>query len=216
MANSTIFDDQQPEEDPGSVTPETPNPETPSSPEGSNRNFLIIAIVLGGIVLLSLICMAVYAFFVLPGQKSRAQATLDANSASITETAMIDAQTQVASLFTSTPAPSDTPVPLPTETLVVVFASESPTVAPSVDPLTATVQALQTQLAVSQATAGNKSKSDATGTPAATKVTTPGTPGTKQLAKTGFADEVGLPGMLIAAIIVIAIMLLARRLRQAH
>jgi hypothetical protein len=32
--------------------------------------------------------------------------------------------------------------------------------------------------------------------------------------KTGFADEVGLPGLFILSIILIAVILLARRLRQ--
>ncbi len=46
---------------------------------------------------------------------------------------------------------------------------------------------------------------------------TPGTPNpnaTSQLAKTGFADEVGLPGLFILSLILVAVILLARRLRQ--
>lgn len=202
MADTFNFNDEQPQPEPGNETPETPAPE---GSEGNNRNFLIAAIVLGGIVLLSLICMAVYALLILPGQKARSQATSAANAAAVTATAMVEAQTQLALSFTATPVPTDTPVPLPTETLVVAFSSPSPSAAPSVDPVTATVEALQTQLAFSQATAA--------GTLAKT-TGTPGTPGTQQLAKTGFADEVGLPGMFIAAILVIAIIMLARRLRQ--
>lgn len=202
MADTFAFNDEPPQPEPGNEGPESP---TPESPEGNNRNFLIIAIVLGGIVLLSLVCMAAYALWILPRQRAGAQATSAANAAAGTATSMIEAQTQLAASFTATPAPSDTPVPLPTETLVVAFSSPSPSAAPSVDPVTATVQALQTQLAFSQATSGTQIKT--TGTP--------GTPGTQTLARTGFADEVGLPGLFIAAILLIAIILLARRLRQA-
>jgi hypothetical protein len=82
---------------------------------------------------------------------------------------------------------------------------------------------LQTQLAVAQAsitaqavTSGTPEKSAKTATPG--KSGTPGTPGavgTSQLARTGFADEVGLPGLFILSIILVAVILLARHLRQA-
>jgi hypothetical protein len=117
-------------------------------------------------------------------------------------------------------------------------------VAPTSDPATATVEALQTQLAVSQSTATAQMEATAgAGTPgsaaalraggtagAGTPGGTPGTPGTpaataiggtpaasatSQLAKTGFADEVGLPGLFILSILLVAVILLARRLRQA-
>ncbi|HEY3311621.1 MAG TPA: hypothetical protein VGK00_08285 [Anaerolineales bacterium] len=213
MANSFVFDDDQPQQDDGAPAPDSPNPDQPEGSEGNNRNFLLAAIVLGGIVLLSLICMAAYAFFVLPGQRASGKATSEANAAAMTNTAVVDEQTRVAALFTPTAAPTETPIPLPTETLVVVFASPTAIVGPTTDPVTATVEALQTQLAVSQATAATTTKSNAA---AGTKVAgTPGTPGTQTLARTGFADEVGLPGMFMAAIVLVAVIMLARRLRQA-
>lgn len=216
MANTFVFDDDQPQPEEGTPAPESQGPEQPEGSEGNNRNFLIAAIVLGGIVLLSLVCMAVYALLIMPGQRASSQATSDANAAAMTSTAVVNEQTQVAAMFTPTAAPTETPVPLPTETLVVVFASPTASAGPTTDPATATVEALQTQLANSQstATATTSSKAGAAGTASAT-VGKPRAAGTQQLARTGFADEVGLPGMFVAAILLVAVIMLARRLRQA-
>lgn len=208
MANTFVFDDEeQPEPDAG-PGPESSDPGKPEGGEGSNRNFLIAAIVLGGIVLLSLVCMAVYALLIMPGQKASAQATSSANAVASTEMAFMQFQTQEASLFTPTLPPSETPVPEPTETLVVVFASATASVVPTLDPATATLEAMLTQVA-------ENAKTTATGTPGAI-TGTPGTavPGKDKLAKTGIADELGLPGLFIAFMLVIAVILLARRLRQ--
>ena len=208
MANTFIFDDDQPQADAGTSDPESPSPEKGDGGEGNNRTFLIAAVVLGGIVLLSLVCMAVYALLIMPGQKASAQATSSANAAANTQVALVQMQTQEAALFTPTSPPTETPIPEPSETLVVVFARPTAAASPTADPATATVAALQTQLAVSQATAA-VTTSVTTGTPG-----TPGTPGVNQLARTGFADEVGLPGLFIAAILLVVVIMLARRLRQ--
>lgn len=206
MANTFIFNDDQPESGGEISSPESSPPGAPEGGQNNNRTFLIVAIILGGIVLLSLVCMAVYAFMIMPGQKSRAQATSQANAAANTQVAFMQMETQEAALFTATPPPAVEPSAMPTETLVVVFASATPMPVPTEDPATATVEALQTKLAfVSQATVTAQK-----GTPG-----TPGTPVTQTLAETGFADEVGLPGLLFASIFVIAIIILTRRLRQA-
>ena len=209
MANTFIFDDDQPQSDPGSSGPDQSDPEQPEGGEGNNRTFLIIAVVLGGIVLLSFVCMAIYVLTIMPGQRATAQATSDANATANVQAALVQQMTQEAALFTQTPLPSETPIPEPTETPVVVFPSATPSVLPTIDPATATAAVLQTQLAVANANA------NVTGTQSAATTGTPGTPGKQQLAHTGFADEVGLPGLLIAAIILIAVIMLARRLRQA-
>ncbi len=205
MANTFIFDDdEKPEPDAG--VPDSASSE-PEKSEGSNRNFLIAAIVLGGIVLLSLVCMAVYALMIMPGQKASAQATSSANAAASTEMAQMQLLTQEAAMFTATLPPSETPVPEPSETLVVVFASATPSAIPTIDPATATLEAMQTQLAATGPTV--------TTTPATAKTATTGTPGKAgQLAKTGLGDELGLPGLFFAALLVIAVILMARRLRQ--
>lgn len=228
MANTFVFDDDEPQ----SPDPETPAP--PASPEpgasaggsgGNNRNFLIAAGVLGLIVLLTAVCMAVYALYFLPLKNASARATSDANAAASTEMAANDLLTQQAAAVTATLPPSDTPAPTATETLVVMFASATPSEA-ALDPGTATVQALQTQLAISQQLATGTAAALATaGTPAASRTPikavttlksgTPGTPGA-QLAHTGAGDEYGLPYLFFAAILVVVVILLARRLRQSH
>jgi hypothetical protein len=225
MANTFIFDDEEPQPDTGAPAPDSGEPEEPEGgEEGNNRTFLIAAIILGGIVLLSLICMAVLAIFWLPSQNAARATEQAANIAASTESAFVSQQTQIAASFTATLPPTEPATLAPTETPVVVFATSTPSPAASSDPATATVQALQTQLAAAQVGASQTAEALTTGTPKkAGKTTgtpgksgTPGTPGaTSQLAKTGFADEVGLPGMFILAIILVAVILLARRLRQA-
>jgi hypothetical protein len=233
MANTFIFDDDEPQPDSGAPLPESDEPEQPEAGEGNNRTFLIAAIVLGGFVLLSLICMAVLAVWWLPNQKAATLNAQGTNAAALTGTA-IDQQTQeAAALATATLPPTEAVTLTPTETPVVVFATSTPSVAASLDPATATVLALQTQLALAQGdatqtagalAAGTSGKgTPGKGTPAKVTSTpkklvgagTPGTPGTNQVPKTGFADEVGLPGLFIISIILVAIILLARRLRQA-
>ena len=240
MANTFIFDDDEPQGDLGGTPapePTEPDSQEPEAGEGNNRTFLIAAIVLGGIVLLSLVCMAVYALLILPGQKANAKMTEDANAVAFTQTAIVNQLATDVALYTPTLPPSETPTLAPTETPVVVFATSTATIEPTSDPATATVQALQTQLAVSQSTATAQADGGATGgTPAraaaGTQVTTTGTPGTAvavaaagttgpgtptatgQLAKTGFADEVGLPGLFILSILLVAVILVARRMRQ--
>lgn len=225
MANTFVFDDDEPQQTGmGTPEPESTEPEEqPEGGEGNNRTFLIAAIILGGIVLLSLICMAVYALLILPGQRANAKMTEDANAVAYTQTASVDQLTAEAALFTPTLPPTEMATLAPTETPVVVFATDTPSLLPTSDPATATVQALQTQLAISQSTATAQMQATTSGTPKAAAALrgagtgTPGTPGaaaTNQLAKTGFADEVGLPGLFILSIILVAIILLARRLRQ--
>jgi hypothetical protein len=66
----------------------------------------------------------------------------------------------------------------------------------------ATVQALQTQMALAQGGANG------TATAVAAQATV--------LPESGFADEVGLPGMVGLAAVLIAVIFLARKLRTSH
>jgi hypothetical protein len=167
----------------------------PPPSESSNRSFLIVAGILGALLLLSLICVAAYAFLILPSSK-RAQAT--ANAAAIaraTEAALSMQQTEIAQAYTPTPTlvkATKTPLP-PTNTAVVVIATTS---VPTNDPRTATIAALMTQ---QQA--------------ALQKTVLPTT--TASLPKGGFADEFGIPGLVGLAVVLVAVIFLARRLRTA-
>ena len=50
---------------------DTQVPGSPPPEESDNRTFLIAAAILGGITLLSLICMAIYAIVVVPINRNR-------------------------------------------------------------------------------------------------------------------------------------------------
>jgi len=170
--------------------------ETPPE-EASNRTFLIAAGILGGIVLLSIACLAVYALVILPQQRAAQQGD---ESALATQNAQVNealTATQVAVSLSQTPQatetlfPTDTPVVAqPSATNTSVAAEAGATLTP--DPATATVAAGLTQVAAS------------TGTIIPTSTALP---------TSGFADEVGLPGLVIAAMVLVAVIFLARRLR---
>ena len=161
--------------------------------ESSNRTFLIAAGILGGIVLLSIACLAVYALVIRPRQIASQQTGED--SALATQNAQVNealTATGVAFDLSQTPqatetlAPTDTPVvaqPTATNTLEFTFTP---------DPATETVAAGLTQIA---------------GTTATVVITSTALP------TSGFADEVGLPGLVIAAMVLVAVIFLARRLR---
>ncbi len=157
--------------------------------ESGNRTFLIAAAVLGGLVLLSIACIAIYGLVILPRQaaaRQNQQATLVAQellvSQGLTGTAAADMLTLQA-MATPTLPPTSTPVvQLPT-----------PTVA-TPDPATATVAAALTQAAQAQLTA--------TVVPTSTL-----------LPQTGFMDQTGAPGLMVMAIALIVVIVLARRLR---
>jgi LPXTG-motif cell wall-anchored protein len=180
---------------------------SPNQPKSSNRTFLIVIGILGAIFVISLIAVVAFALVVLP---QRNQARRDqAAQINAQNTATSLAATQVAFLveqeptITETqPGPLDTSEPPPTS--VVVFATQTPvpteTTTPTQGPQmalddaarTATVGALLTQAA-----------GGGGGTPIATST----------LPKTGFADEVGLPGLLAAAVLLLGVIFLVRRMR---
>jgi hypothetical protein len=178
---------------------ETPSPLPPE--EGSNRTFLIVAGVLGALVLLTLVCIAGYVFLLSPRLSSQRSATQTAVAAVNAKVASQMTATHLASLWTQTPLPSPlptataTPLPAtPTNSPTPVVAQPSNTPISTNDPLTATFAALQTQVSANQLTL----TAQPTGMP-----------------KTGFADQVGLPGLVILALVFVAVILLARRLRKA-
>jgi cytoskeletal protein RodZ len=213
MANTFIFeDDEQPQSNMEVPEEEPTEEEGQEEGESGNRTFMIIAIVLGVVILLTMICGAGVVFFWLPRSNASATQTQAVMSASGTEAALIEMQTATAGAATETPLPSEIPATLePSATPLILFASDSPTpeAGSTVDPATATVQALETQLAsvnlTTTAQANSVTATPGKGTPSATNA----------LSKTGFADEVGLPGLFIVSIILVAVILLARRLRQA-
>ena len=169
------------------------NPPTPveKDSESSNRTFLIVAAVMAGVLLLSLICMAVYAFFISPNRKASTAATKMAVETQNAQVAVAMTQTSVA--LQAPPTTLASPVVAASQTPVVAMASS--TAAPDLSPAqTETMAALNTQVAVAQLT------------PTSTLVAA--------MPATGFADSIGLPGLIILSVVLVVIIFLVRRLRR--
>jgi hypothetical protein len=149
-----------------------------------------VAGILGGIVLLSFACVAAYIIFVYPNtQKQNAQlvATQNAQNAQVAQALTSTAQAASFPTETITPPPSQTPV-----IAQATVTSTPSTVTP--DPATATVGAALTQAAQAQLTI---------------------VPTTTALPGTGIADQYGAPGLVLAGMVLVAVIFLARRLRVA-
>jgi LPXTG-motif cell wall-anchored protein len=173
-------------------------PEEPDQSAGSsNRTFLIAAGILGGIALLSLICMVLYALVILPGTKSKATAQAATVIAQNTEVARKITLTAIAAAVTNTPLPVATkPVATATFTPTSVVAVPTNTARGDTSTsLTATVGALLTQAAA------------ATRTVVVTSTALP---------KTGAGDEFQLPLLVGLAVLLVVVIFIARRLRTAH
>jgi hypothetical protein len=163
--------------------------ETPPE-ESSNRTFLFAAGILGGLVLLGLCAVVGY---ILWTQSTGQQADEVALQAATDQAATIQVgltQTAAVVALTQTAAVTNT-VP-PTNTPVIAQATATPS--PTPDPATATVAAAFTQIAAS------------TQTVIATSTALP---------NTGFADDIGAPGLLVMAVALVAVIFLVRRLRAA-
>lgn len=171
-------------------------PDDGQLPEESNNNrtFLIAAGILGGIILISIACLVgVYLF------TRSSSAELDAQAVAATQTAQVasnfinDALTatfQASILPTATEPPSATPVV--NVATVTTTAGTSAANAGTPAAATATVGAALTQAAIAQLTI---------------------VPTTTALPKTGFVDDVGVPGLVVMALAFIIVILMARRLR---
>ncbi len=163
--------------------------ETPPE-EASNRTFLIVAGALGGLILLALLCGVGYILFTRSNnQQTEATALQQATAQAATIQVGLTATAAVQAL-TQTAAVTNT-VP-PTNTPVIAQATA--TVSPTSNPATATVGAAFTQIAVSTQTVIVTSTA---------------------LPNTGFADDIGAPGLLLMAIALVVVIFLVRRLRAS-
>ncbi len=169
--------------------------------EAGNRTFLIAVGILGGVTVILILCLGGYlALQNLGGGIGTLRSDQLTQQAQAfeqqTQVARFAQETQAAreateNAPTETPLPTDTPVP----TQVIVQATETPSEA-TADPRTATVAALLTEAA--GATAG----------PTSTAFPT-------ELPDTGFADDVGVTGLLALALLSVVLIFLVRRLRTA-
>jgi LysM repeat protein len=231
------------------MEPEEPEEESPATEDTGNRTFIIVAGAIGAVLILSIVCLALYALVIRPRQANQRATEVAAINAQNTQIAVAAEQTALAgkATFTPTPIPAgfqgvieytiqqgDTlesiakrfmstvdairkenegsledpntivvgrvirvPVNVlllpPTNTPVLASPTVSPP-SPTID-RTATVAALLTEAAAGKLTA---------------------TPTTSALPTTGFVEDVGVPGLLGIALVMILLIFLARRLRTAN
>jgi hypothetical protein len=173
------------------TTYDDPDFDDPNPPEESgNRAFLLVAGILGGLVLLGLLCIVGYFFFrnnanqqnqsTAIAQATQQEATIQAG---VTQTSAAQSRTQTAAV-TNTVPPTNTPV----------IAEATATFTATVNPATATVGAAFTQIAVSTQTI---------------------IPTSTALPNTGFADDIGASGLMLVAVALVVVIFLVRRLRSS-
>jgi len=154
-------------------------------------------VALGAIMLLTLACIIVYGMVYLPSankakQTQSAQAFAQQTAMSVSAQQTMDALNATPT-FTATLVPTKVP-PSPTPTQVVnKQATASPTSAKE-NSATQTVAALYTKAVLTQTALAGAPTALPTG---------------------GFADEVGLPGLLVLGGALLVVIFLARRLRTA-
>lgn len=197
---------------------EIPDESPPPEPKRTgNRSFLVVAGTLGAIMLLALVGMAVYALVILPQQRA-AESDLAGQQTSTAIALALQATDTAINTPTSTITPSPTQQPTNTRTSTPSGTPITPlftnTSGASPDPATATVNALLTQAAIAQTQASTPGASATLGpSPTAGPSLTP-TPTPSALPDSGFSDEFGVPGMLIAAGTLLLIIFATRRLRS--
>jgi len=191
--------------------------QTPPPQRSGGRSFLVIAGTLGAIMLLSLVGMAVYALVILPQQQAEPPTLSDVQQ---TQTAVASALqvtntstptvtfTATSSPTTEPPTPTaETPSETPSETPLTPLFTNTFTASPN--PATATVNALLTQAALAQTQAATPGAQTSTPSISSTPSVTP-----SQLPDSGFVDDVGAPGLLAAAAILLLVIFATRRLRS--
>lgn len=189
--------------------------ETPEPKKAGNRTFAIIASILGAIILLALVAGAAYAIFILP-EKTVQQADLISKiSAENTATVMAATNEALAqALATNTPVPAATePAIEEATTEPVSQATDASTGGELTEDMaiTATVSALLTQAAGANPAAVLPAAETATPVREATIAPAP-----TALPSTGFADEMGLPGLVGLAFLFITLILITRQIRAAQ
>jgi hypothetical protein len=176
------------------------NPDDGQLPEESsnNRTFLIAAGILGGLILISAACLVgVYLFSRNSAAQVEEQAAILTTTANANTNFISDSLTMTAAavlLPTSTEPPSPTPVVnVPTTTTTPdPNATSGAALNGTAIAATATVGAALTQAANAQLTI---------------------IPTTTALPKTGFVDDVGIPGLVVMALAFVIVIFIARRLR---
>jgi len=175
---------------------EAPLPEE----SNNNRTFMIAVGILGGIILISVACLGgVYLF-----SRQNTAATQQAEAANAAAT-----QTAQAFIDQSLTATFEAAASFPTLTLTVPPTVTPPVAQPSATRTPDPAAGLSGTQAAATATVG------AAYTQAAAAVLTV-YPTTTALPDGGFADEYGLPGLVVMALAFVIVILFARRLRTVE
>jgi len=163
----------------------------------SKFNIKPLLTVFGVFIAIAVIGALAYAFinfYLLPKSQQTGTPQVDQQSVAATATSvMMTQEANIAIWSTATERARVTSTPAKTQT---PMASKTPTLG-TVDPRTATVAVLMTQAANARLTA-----------------TYMGTAGI--LPNTGFADEVGLPGLISLSMVLVVVIFLVRRLRTSN
>jgi len=216
--------------------------ESPGSrpePAKGNRSFLIAIGVIGGIFVIALIALAVVLLNRSPQQASQTRAEVErinAQNTAVAATATADqlriiALQQTLDAAAKAPPPSATPTTAPpasggtpTSVVAIPTATNTPTATISAEMAATATSSAATQFAQGTKTLGAggfrgtaypAAQTAAAGTLAASAGTLQ--PTSTALPTTGFADEIGLPGLLGLAALLVVVVFLARRARfSAH
>lgn len=229
--NDINFEPFEPEEE---YQGETSADATPAAASGNNRNFLIAAGIIGGVFLIGLIVMGILAASVLPQRQAAMRAeqalVLEQNTATA-QAATQDAEALALAQMPSPTTPPTATLPAPTDTPVVVLDTATPEPPPAENKAELPAPAVQTEMAATQAAGGGQAATLAPGAArtatlavlltqvaAGNQTAQPAAGGgvaatSTALPSTGFADEIGLPGLFAAALGLMILILLARSLR---
>lgn len=166
-------------------------PDRGNKPRSGGRPLLTILGIIVAIIIIGAVAVAFIYFYLLPQSQQANQELIAQQNAAATATANLITQEANISIWATGTARAR-----PTQTATVTQtppATRTPQLG-TADPRTATVEVIMTQAAAARMTA-----------------TYQGTAGT--LPDTGFADGVGLPGLITLSLLLIVVIFLARRLR---
>ena len=178
--------------------------------EGQNRTFIIAVAVLGGLLVCALISFGVWALVL--NRPQEAQSRVGDIVASPTVEAVVEATaTPKPPAATDTPMPTDTPEPTP-----LLGPTATPTADEEADPDTSAVAEAPEEVTPT-ATQAPRRRPTPTRTPRPTATTRASNPDTSLGASSGQLSETGLGEWILigAAVILVAVIVTARRLRRA-
>lgn len=178
--------------------------------EEGNKTFLIVAGIMGGILLLSLIVIAIYAMAIYPNRQAAKQTQRAEGYIQQTKIALEVKLTEEAAGWTDTPTITNTLAPTNTSTNTV-----EPTTGGGDATITATLEATDTPVVAEKATETPSSHTQTVEALLTEQASGSVTPTPTELPDTGFADNIGAPGLFAVAGILLIIIILSRRLRKS-